>query len=327
MQLTNAENTIEETRIIVSDRKRALCETQAAKTEEFASAMRTLKAGRAPLREARRTLRLMAEEWRHTCQTVDDACELMMGRDSRRPSYRLLVRDDDGDDGRRECEDDDGDCKEGEVVEEGEEANESDDSGRQHHRRHHRHRRRRRRGRPRRLSPTAIVTELYEYFEPMDRRLDDVLQRVFWIQNEYVGGDSGPRQQLEVPVGDSMSTTSEQEDEFLVHDLDGTVNRHSKIIAALDPTTVTPNNELTPDGGQVSSLCPKCLEKRYEEENQWVLKYIDKFQYGSDTPPNTSRICKSKNVSFKAIDDEEFRKYFHRTLDCPLYTAEKFHTK
>jgi len=167
------------------------------------------------------------------------------------------VRDDDG---RRECEDDDGDCKEEEVLveeEEEEEANESDDGGHRHHRRHHRHRRRRRRGRPRRLSPTAIVTELYEYFEPMERRLDDVLQRVFWIQNEYVGGDSGPRQQLEVPIGDSMSTTSEQEDEFLVHDLDGTVNRHAKIIAALDPTTVTPNDEIKPDGGQMSSLCPR----------------------------------------------------------------------
>eukprot|EP00102_Acyrthosiphon_pisum_P008933 XP_003246328.3 PREDICTED: uncharacterized protein LOC100569849 [Acyrthosiphon pisum] len=324
--LSNAENTIEETHIIVSDRKRALCVTQAAKTEEFTSAMRTFKTGRATLREARRTLRLMADEWRQTCQTVDDACELMMGRDSRRPSYRLLVHDDDGDNGRGECEDDDGDCKE-EDVEEEEEANESVYGGRRHHHRHHRHRRRRRRGRPRRLSPTAIVTELHEYFEPMDRRLDDVLQRVFWIQNEYVGGDSGPRQRLEVPIGDSMSTTSEQEDEFLAHDLDGTVNRHAKIIAALDPTTVTPKNEITLDGGQLSSLCPRCLEKRYEEENQWVLKYIDKFQGGSDGPPNTSRVCQSKKVSFKAIHDEEFKKYFHRTLDCPLYTAAKSHTK
>jgi len=256
-QLTNAENTIKETCIIVSDRKRELCETQAAKTEELASAIRTLKAGRVQLREARRTLRLMADEWRETCQTVDDACELMMAKDSQRPSYSLLVRDDDGGRrGQRECEVDDEDCKEEE-----EESNESDDhdAGRRHQRQHHRHRRRRRRGRPRggRLSPTALVTELFEYFEPMDRRLDDVLQRVFWVQNNYVSGDSGPREQLEVPAGDSMSTTSEQEDEFLARDLDGTVNRHAKIIAALDPSTLTSNNEPSPDDGQVSSLCPR----------------------------------------------------------------------
>ncbi|XP_022169053.1 intracellular protein transport protein USO1-like [Myzus persicae] len=341
--LTNAEKTIEETRIIVSDRKRELCETQAAKTDEFASAMKTLKSGRTSLREARRTLRLMADEWRQTCRTVDDACKLMMGRDSRRPSYSLLVRDD-GRDGQRGCEDDDEHCRggeeEGEDEEDGEdeaedeaEANESDDhdGGRRQHRRRGRHRRRRRRGRPRggRLSPTAIVTEVVEYFEPIDRRLDDVLQRVFWIQNNYVGGDSGPREQLEVPAGESMSTTSDQEDEFLARDLDGTVNRHSKIIAALDPTTVTVDNEAPPppDGGQVSSLCPRCLEKRYEEENQWVLRYIDKFQGDSVAPPTASLVCQNKNVSFKDIDDEEFKKYFHRTLDCPLYTAEKFHAK
>jgi len=180
----------------------------------------------------------------------------MMGKDSQRPSYSLLVRDDDGDGGRRECEVDDEDCREEE-----EESNESDDhdAGRRHHRRHHRGRRRRRRGRPRggRLSPTALVTELIEYFEPMDRRLDDVLQRVFWVQNNYASGDSGPAQQLEVPAGDSMSTTSEQEDEFLARDLDGTVNRHAKIIAAIDPTTMTPNDELPPEGGQLSTLCPK----------------------------------------------------------------------
>jgi len=219
--------------------------------------MRTLKVGRMQLREARRTLRLMADEWWETCQTVDDACELMMGKeDSQRPSYSLLVRADGGDGSQRECEVDDKDCKE---EEEEEESNESDDHGSGRHRQHQHHRHRRRRGQPRGggLSPTAIVTELFEYFEPMDRRLDDVLQRVFYIQNNYVGGDSGLREQLEVPAGDSMSTTSEQEDEFLARDLDGTVNRHAKIIATLDPSTLTSNNEPSLDGGQVSSLCPR----------------------------------------------------------------------
>ncbi|XP_025198458.1 uncharacterized protein LOC112596850 [Melanaphis sacchari] len=335
--LTTAENTIEETRVIVTERKRELCDAQAAKAEEFANAVRTFKAGRAPLREARRTLRLMADEWRQTCQTVDDACELMMGSDSRRPSYHLLVRCDGG--GGDGCEEEgegegegEGDGEEGED----DEADESDDGGggggRHRRRHHHRHRRRRRRRRERpgdgSLSPTAILTELIEYFEPMDRRLDDVLQRVFWIQNNYIYEDSGPRQQQEAAAGDSMSTASEQEDEFLSRDLDGTVNRHAKIIAALDPTTVTPDNEPpAPDAGQVSSLCPRCLEKRYEEENQWVLKYIDKTQGGRDTPPSILRICDSNNVSTKEVNDEDFKKYFHRTLDCPLYTAEKSHTK
>jgi len=69
----------------------------------------------------------------------------------------------------------------------------------------------------------------------------------------------------------------------------------------------------------------RCLEKRYEEENQWVLKYIDKTQGGGDTPPNTLRICQSDNVSVKNANDEEYKKYFHRTLDCPLYAVEKSH--
>jgi len=261
LQLTEAENAIEKTSVTVTERKRELCEAQAAKTEEFANAVRTFKAGRAPLREARRTLRLMADEWRQTCQTVDDACELMMGSDSGRPSYRLLVRDDDDDD------DDDGDdCEEEEEDDEDDDDDDESGGGRHHrHRRRGRHRRRRRRSRRRRerpvdgpLSPTAIPTEVIEYFEPMDRRLDDVLQRVFWIQNDYVYEENGPREQQEVAAGDSMSTTSEQEDEFLSRDLDGTVNRHAKIIAARDPTTVTPDNEPPERGaGRVPSLCPR----------------------------------------------------------------------
>ncbi|CAH1730988.1 unnamed protein product [Aphis gossypii] len=331
--LTEAENAMEKTSVTVTERKRQLCEAQAAKTEEFANAVRTFKAGRAPLREARRTLRLMADEWRQTCQTVDDACELMMGSDGGRPSYRLLVRDGDGDD-------DDGDDREEEEDDDEEDDDDDDDDdesggGRLRLRRHHRHRRRGRHRRRRRrrerpvdgpLSPTAIPTELIEYFEPMDRRLDDVLQRVFWIQNNYVYEENGPREQREVAAGDSMSTTSEQEDEFLARDLDGTVNRHAKIIAARDPTTVTPDNEPPDrDAGQVPSLCPRCLEKRYEEENQWVLKYIDQTQGGGDTPPNTLHICQSDNVSVKNANDEEYKKYFHRTLDCPLYAVDKSH--
>jgi len=70
----------------------------------------------------------------------------------------------------------------------------------------------------------------------------------------------------------------------------------------------------------------RCLEKRYEEENQWVLKYIDKTQGGSDTSPNALHVCQSSNVSIKDVNDEEFKKYFHRTLDCPLYTSVKYHT-
>lgn len=219
-QLTDVENALEWSRTAVTDRMRSLSDVRAAKIERLASVTRAYREGCAPLREARRTLRLIAAEWQRTCKAVDDVSDVM-GVNRRRTLDRVpaIVQDDGQENG------------------------------------HGRH-------------AMPEPSDLAEYFTPVDRRLNDVMFRLRYAQDNRVcegGGDHGPvqsQQQLShqqvqsVEVGDSMSTGSEQEDDFVALDLDSAKNRYAKMMAAVDPTTVPIDDQML-NLGQVPSLCPE----------------------------------------------------------------------
>lgn len=196
---------------------RSLSDVRAARTEQLASVTRAYREGCAPLREARRTLRLMAAEWQRTCKAMDDVSDVM-GMNRCRTLDRVPATGPDG---------------------------EQDD------------------GHGRRAMPEP--SDLAEYFIPVDRRLNDIMFRLRYAQDNRVGeggGDSGsvrsqPHHQVQtVEVGDSMSTGSEQEDDFVAIDLDSTKNRYAKMMTAVDPTTVPVKDQML-DLGQVPSLCPE----------------------------------------------------------------------
>lgn len=108
------------------------------------------------------------------------------------------------------------------------------------------------------------------YFDLMDRRLNDVLHRLYYVQNKCAswptGGGDGDghtdgRQHavaLVTAAEDSVSTGSEQEDDFVTHDLDDPENRHAKMMAVVDPTTVPIDVRLL-DIGHVPSPCVVCV--------------------------------------------------------------------
>ncbi|XP_025422536.1 uncharacterized protein LOC112692181 [Sipha flava] len=86
--------------------------------------------------------------------------------------------------------------------------------------------------------PPISVDELVAYFIPVERRLDEVLYRVLWTQDNLYATTAAAEESEEAVAGESMSTGSEQGDEFVVHDLDGYNNRQAKILAATDPNAV-----------------------------------------------------------------------------------------
>jgi len=185
---------------------------QAAGERQWTATSREHRRRAVRMRDARRTLRFMEDEWRQTCASVDSACDLMGARRSW-PLDRGQPADGRG--SRRRPPDPD---------------------------------------------------DVAAYFGPVDRRLDEVLHRLFWAQDYCAGGNDGTghrapsaRQRFGLPAeeaGDSMSTGSEQEDSFLARDLDNTTNRHAKMMAGHDPTTVPRTVQLL-DVGSVPSLCPK----------------------------------------------------------------------
>lgn len=202
---------------------REISDIQTEKTNQLADVQRAYKNGIVSLREGRRTLRLLGLEWRRTCLAMEDVCELM-GMDQNRTSARLVphgVIDSNGVSRISRVENDDHDEQ---------------------------------------RVPPPDPAQVIDYFHNVDGRLDMILHRLFWIQNNCGDGDEesnntdGPRQQL--AVGDYMSTGSEQEDDFIAHDLDDDKNRHVKLITTIDLTSLPIETQLL-DIGNVPSLCPK----------------------------------------------------------------------
>lgn len=227
------ENVLGRSHTTVLDKKRALSDMLEAKKKQFEDMTREYKNGCVRSRDAHRTLRTLAVEWDQICQAVDNVCDLM-GADRGWPLARFQIKDPDG---RGKDGDDEGGGRKGY----------SDYPGRTL------------------PDPASLNT----YFGIVDRRLNDVLYRLFYVQNNCGGGIgcdgvSDERTQLErqrvmqrpAEAGESMSTGSEQEDDFVAHDLDGAKNRQAKMMATVDPTVVLANDELL-DVGQVVSLCPE----------------------------------------------------------------------
>lgn len=206
------------------DENSALSAMLAAKKKQFENMAHEYRDGCARLREARRALRTLVIEWDRICQSVDDICDLM-GTDRGWPLARFQVKDPDGGGGNN--------CN-------------------------------------RKLPDPASLSA---YFGLVDRRLNDVLFRLFFVQSNRGGGvgrgaggcdddDDSSRLQrqrlLQRPAqaGESMSTGSEQEDDFVARDLNGDKNRQAKMMAAVDPSAV-PVDDKRLDLGLVSSICPE----------------------------------------------------------------------
>lgn len=218
---------MEQSRMTVADKKRALSEMLVIKKKQFKNLTRKYKDGCMRSRDARRTLRTLAYEWGQTCQVVDDVCDLM-GVDREWPLARFQIKDLDGSGGGHNSGDSGGHCN---------------------------------RTLP---DPKSLGT----YFGLMDERLNDILHRLFYVQNNCGGGvgcgggddwSQLQRQQAMLrphEAGESMSTGSEQEDDFVARDLDGDKNRQAKMMAAIDPTAFLFDDELL-DVGQVPSICPE----------------------------------------------------------------------
>lgn len=208
--MTDVENAMERSRITVADKMREVSNMRAAKTARWVNVAQTYRDGCGTLRTARRTLRLMKDEWRQTAQAVDDMCDTL-GVDRSRPLDPTAVRDNDDDDGY---------------------------------------------GHRRRVLPSR--DELTAYFGPVDGRLNDVLYRLFYVQNNRDGGgDNGHHHHpQQTDAGDSLSTGSELEDEFVACDIDSSKNRHAKMMAAVDLTAMPVDDEQL-DLGLVPSLCPE----------------------------------------------------------------------
>jgi len=72
------------------------------------------------------------------------------------------------------------------------------------------------------------------------------------------------------------------------------------------------------------------LEKRYEDDDgQGVFGLREEPTTDSKTVASIlmATLCHRNKVSLRDIEEEDFRKYFHRTVDCPFYSAEKSHKK
>lgn len=75
---------------------------------------------------------------------------------------------------------------------------------------------------------------LAAYFALMDQRMNRVLCRLYCVQHKCWG-----RRPRSASAADSVSTASEQEDEFAARDLDDPENnRQAKLMSAVDPTAL-----------------------------------------------------------------------------------------
>lgn len=212
---------MERSRTTVVDKNSALSDMLAAKKKQFENMAREYRDGCARMRDARRALRTLVVEWDRICQSVDDMCDLM-GVDRGWPLARFQVKDPDGGGGNH--------CN-------------------------------------RKLPDPASLST---YFGLVDKRLNDVLFRLFYVQSNCGGGigcgggDDDDSSQLQrqrllqrpVQAGESMSTGSEQEDDFVARDLNGDKNRQAKMMAAVDPSAVLVDDKLL-DLGLVPSICPE----------------------------------------------------------------------
>lgn len=219
---------------------RELSNIRAAKTIRLDNVQQEYKDGCKSLLKARKTLRRLELEWRRICLEIDDVCDLM-GMNRNRTSARLVpysVNDSRVSDSRIS------DSRVSNLVSIASSAISDvskDDNSWQ-------------------SVPPPELAQVIEYFHNVDRRLDTIVQRLFWIQNncgdddENESNNDGPRQQL--AVGDYMSTGSEQEDDFVTHDQDDDKNRHVKLIATVDSTSL-PIEIQQLEIGNVPSLCPE----------------------------------------------------------------------
>lgn len=214
---------------MVLDKTREISDIRMKKTNLLADVQRAYKDGCVSLREARRTLRQLGLEWRRTCLAMDKVCELM-GMDRNRTLARLVPDDVVS---SHVSGIDSGNSR---IIK-----NENDNHDEQ-------------------CVPPPDPEQVIDYFHNVDGRLDAILHRLFWIQNNCGDGDeesnnnNGPRQQL--AVGDYMSTGSEQEDDFIAQDLDDDKNRHVKLLTTVDVTSL-PIETQQLDIGYVPSLCPE----------------------------------------------------------------------
>lgn len=110
------------------------------------------------------------------------------------------------------------------------------------------------------------VADIAPYFVPVESRVNDMLNRLFHVENNRNGdldGDSGfsgghLRRKQPTDVGDFLSSGSELEDrdDFIARDLDCSKNRRASMMVAVDPTAVPVDIELL-DIGHVPSICPE----------------------------------------------------------------------
>ncbi|VVC46065.1 Hypothetical protein CINCED_3A018606 [Cinara cedri] len=295
LHLTDMENAMERSRTTVADKKRALSDMLITKKKQFENMAREYKDGCTRSRDARRTLRTLASEWIRTCQVVDEVCDLM-GTDCGWPLAHFQVKD--SNDGKE------------------------DEGGGSH---------------CNRILPDP--PSLRTYFGLVDGRLNDVLYRLFYVQNNCGGGvgcgGSDDWSQLQrqrvmlrpVEAGESMSTGSEQEDDFVARNLDGDKNRQAKMMASIDPTAVLADDEML-DVGQVPSICPECLEKRFEEDkHEGIVKDGSGPVFEDEDGLSIKGMCHSKNINLKNISNDALKMFFHRTVDCPLKFANNSHKK
>lgn len=215
---------------------RELSNIRAAKTDRLDNIQLEYKDGCESLLKARRTLRLLGLEWRRICLEIDDVRDLM-GMDRNGTSARLVpnfVSDSRVSDSRVS----NAVSIASSAISGGVSRDDNDWQS----------------------VPPPEPAEVIEYFHNVDRRLDAILHRLFWIQNncgdddENESNNDGPRQQL--AVGDYMSTGSEQEDDFVTHDQDDDKNRHVKLIATVDLTSL-PVEIQQLEIGNLPSLCPE----------------------------------------------------------------------
>lgn len=77
----------------------------------------------------------------------------------------------------------------------------------------------------------------------------------------------------------------------------------------------------------------RCLEKRYgDDASRSVFGHRERVPIAVDgehhTAPIVSGLCRADKIALGDVEgNEDFKKYFHRTADCPLNDVKKSRKK
>lgn len=74
----------------------------------------------------------------------------------------------------------------------------------------------------------------------------------------------------------------------------------------------------------ITWFCYRCFGKRHEEgENRELSRLIRIPKTNAENLSSNLGLCQNKHVGLQNVKNEDFKIYFHKSIACPFYNAEK----